>query len=69
MLRLLIKDITVEKPAPKQLLIHIRWQGNACTDLTLTLPPDIADRLRYPAAELVCDFNIQQVVSHLSDAR
>src|SRR5579864_8353510 len=33
MLRLLIKDITVEKPAePKQLLIHIRWQGGASTD-------------------------------------
>jgi len=50
MLRLLIKDITVEKPAPKQLLVHIRWQGNACTELTLQLPPNIADRMRYPAA-------------------
>jgi hypothetical protein len=51
MLRLLIKDITVEKSsAPKQLLVHIRWQGNACTELTLRLPPNIADRLRYPAA-------------------
>jgi hypothetical protein len=28
MLRLLIKDITVEKSAPKQLSVHIRWQGN-----------------------------------------
>ena len=27
--------------APKQLLVHIRWQGNACTDLILTLPPNI----------------------------
>ena len=28
MLRLLIKDITVEKPStPKQLLVHFRWQG------------------------------------------
>src|SRR5258708_24283299 len=27
MLRLLIKDITVEKSHPKQLLVHIRWQG------------------------------------------
>jgi hypothetical protein len=32
MLRLLIKDITVEKPSDqKQLLVHIRWQGGACT--------------------------------------
>ena len=57
MLRLLIKDITVEKSAPKQLLVHIRWQGNACTDLTVQLPPNIADRMRYPSA----------VVDHVRD--
>jgi recombinase-like zinc beta ribbon protein len=51
MLRLLIKDITVEKPsARKQLLAHIRWQGGACSTLSLQLPPKIADRVRYPAA-------------------
>jgi DNA invertase Pin-like site-specific DNA recombinase len=51
MLRLLIKDITVEKlPHPKQLLAHIRWQGGACTDISVQLPPNIADRVRYPAA-------------------
>jgi hypothetical protein len=51
MLRLLIKDITVEKPVPqKQLLVHIRWQGGVCTDLSVQLPPGIADRVRYPAA-------------------
>ena len=51
MLRLLIKDITVEKPPhQKQLLVHIRWQGGACTDLSVQLPPNIADRVRYPAA-------------------
>jgi len=51
MLRLLIKDITVEKPSnQKQLLVHCRWQGGACTDLWVQLPPNIADRLRYPAA-------------------
>src|SRR6516225_10750003 len=51
MLRLLIKDITVEKLAnPKQLRVHIRWQGGACTNLTVQLPPNMADRLRYPAA-------------------
>jgi len=48
MLRLLIKDITVEKPAPKQMLLHIRWQGGACTDLTVDLPPSVADQVRYP---------------------
>jgi DNA invertase Pin-like site-specific DNA recombinase len=51
MLRLLIKDITVEKlPHPKQLLAHIRWQGGACSDICVQLPPNIADRVRYPAA-------------------
>ena len=50
MLRLLIKDITVEKPAePKQLLIHIRWQGGASTDRYVPLPRNIADRQRYPS--------------------
>jgi DNA invertase Pin-like site-specific DNA recombinase len=51
MLRLLIKDITVEKPPhQKQLLVHIRWQGGACSDVTVPLPPNIADRVRYPSA-------------------
>jgi hypothetical protein len=51
MLRLLIKDITVERPAnQKQLMAHIRWQGGACSDLSVQLPANIADRLRYPAA-------------------
>jgi hypothetical protein len=51
MLRLLLKDITVEKPSPsKQLLVHLRWQGGAATNLTVQLPLPIADRVRYPAA-------------------
>src|SRR5205823_2134917 len=51
MLRLLIKDITVEKLGAehKQLLVHIRWQGGACTNRSVQLPLNIADRLRYPA--------------------
>jgi DNA invertase Pin-like site-specific DNA recombinase len=51
MLRLLIKDITVEKaPTPKQLLVHTRWQGGACSEICLQLPPNIADRVRYSGA-------------------
>ena len=38
------------RPNQKQLLVHIRWQGGACTDLSVQLPPNIADRVRYPAA-------------------
>ena len=51
MLRLLIKDITIEKPSDqKQIFVHTRWQGGACTDISVQLPPKIADRVRYPAA-------------------
>jgi DNA invertase Pin-like site-specific DNA recombinase len=48
-LRLLIKDITVEKLAePKQMMLHLRWQGGACEDIPITLPPSYSDQLRYP---------------------
>lgn len=51
MLRLLIKDITIEKLAePRQLAVHIRWHGGACTDLSVPLPPKAADKVRYPSA-------------------
>lgn len=51
MLRLLVKDIAVEKPLyPKQLLAHIRWQGGASSDICVQLPLNRADRVRYPAA-------------------
>jgi len=49
MLRLLIRDITVEKlPDARQVVLHVRWQGGACSDTTVELPGRIADRLRYP---------------------
>jgi Recombinase zinc beta ribbon domain len=48
MLRLLIKDVTVEKRRnePKAFL-HIRWQGGALEDLSVDLPLPMPDRLRY----------------------
>ena len=47
-LRLVINDITVEKlPEPKQVMLHLRWQGGACEDIPLSLPLGINDRLRY----------------------
>ncbi|ANG61985.1 resolvase [Marinobacterium aestuarii] len=50
LLRLLIKDITVERARGEpQALLHVRWQGGACTDVVVTLPSKIADRLRYGA--------------------
>jgi DNA invertase Pin-like site-specific DNA recombinase len=50
MLRLLIADITVENLAPtRQVLLHIRWHGGACTDIMVARRQRIADRRRYPA--------------------
>jgi DNA invertase Pin-like site-specific DNA recombinase len=47
-LRLLIKDITIEKLSdPKQVMLHLRWQGGACEDILLNLPPRFSDQLRY----------------------
>jgi DNA invertase Pin-like site-specific DNA recombinase len=66
MLRLLIKDITVEKLAPKQLMLHIRWQGGACSDAPVELPPNMPDRIRYPA-ELV--ERIRTLAETLTDAQ
>jgi hypothetical protein len=65
-LRLLIRDITVEKGSvPKQLLVHIRWQGNACTDITLQRPPSAADRVRYPAEVVE---RVRELARQLTDA-
>jgi DNA invertase Pin-like site-specific DNA recombinase len=48
-LRLLIKDITVEKlPIPKQIVLHLRWQGGACEDIPIKIPPNRSDQIRYP---------------------
>jgi len=50
MLRLLIADITVEDlRASRQVVLHIRWHGGACSDITVTRRTPIADRVRYPA--------------------
>ncbi len=73
MLRLLIRDITVEKsPAQRQVIMHVRWQGGACTDTTVSLPAPIAERIRYPAAivaqvrELSHRLSDPQIVAHLN---
>ena len=49
LLRLLIKDIMVEKSADrKQVLLHIRWQGGANETLRVDLLRNYADVVRYP---------------------
>jgi DNA invertase Pin-like site-specific DNA recombinase len=73
MLRLLIRDITVEKlPDARQVVLHVRWQGGACTDTAVDLPLPIADRLRYPpqivdqVRELACQLSDLQIVQVLN---
>jgi hypothetical protein len=48
MLRLLIKDVTVEKRrSERKVFLHIRWQGGALEDLSVDLPLPMPERLRY----------------------
>ena len=48
-LRLMIQDITVEKLSdPKQVVLHLRWQGGACEDIPIRLPPRSCDQRRHP---------------------
>jgi DNA invertase Pin-like site-specific DNA recombinase len=50
MLRLLIADITVENlAASRQVILHIRWLGGACSDVTVKRNVPITERVRYPA--------------------
>jgi DNA invertase Pin-like site-specific DNA recombinase len=65
MVRLLVKDITINKGLqPKQLLTQIRWQGGASETLVLDLPPSIADQLRYPDQVVA---RVQELAAELPD--
>ena len=73
MLRLLIRDITVEKlSATRQAVLHIRWQGSPCTDITVDLPKPAPEAIRYPAAiveqvrKLSQRLSDPQIVAHLN---
>jgi DNA invertase Pin-like site-specific DNA recombinase len=58
-LRLLIKDITLEKrSATHQAILHLRWQGGATEDLTVALPLKASDRWRYPD-EIVSEVRVR----------
>ena len=47
-LRLLIKDIVVEKLGKeRQIILHVRWQGEACEDIPVQIPPKRSDQIRY----------------------
>jgi DNA invertase Pin-like site-specific DNA recombinase len=65
MLRLLIKDITVEKLVDqRQLVLHIRWQGGACTGITVSLPKPRPEAIRYPAETVE---QVRRASQHMSD--
>ena len=64
MLRLLVQDITVERPnGTRQALLHVRWHGGGCADIAVPLPPPRADQVRYPpelvqnVRELACELD------------
>jgi DNA invertase Pin-like site-specific DNA recombinase len=72
-LRLLIKDITVEKPhGARQAIMHIRWQGGACSDVHVELPRPRAEVIRYPeqiiarVRGLARSLTDQQIVAELN---
>ena len=49
MLRLLLKDITIErKRGQRTAVLHLRWQGGAVEDLHIVVPPPAPDKVRYP---------------------
>jgi len=65
MLRLLIKDITVERPTgERKALLHLRWQGGAVEDLSVEIPLPAPDKVRYPQA--IVD-RVRALASSLSD--
>jgi len=70
MLRLLIKDITVNKLVEqRQLSVHILWQGGACTDLFVQIPPSAAGRHRYrsPIVDRIRDLACSLLDAQIAD--
>ncbi|CCD29372.1 Resolvase domain protein [Candidatus Glomeribacter gigasporarum BEG34] len=67
MLRLLIRGITVKKlSGQRQIILHIRWQGGTCNDITVNLPKPIADAMRYPVTIVE---QVRELSQHLSDSQ
>jgi hypothetical protein len=67
MLRLLIKDVTVERLAPRrEAVLHVRWQGGATEDIRVTLPPKVADQVRYPETTVQ---RVRELADKLTDSQ
>lgn len=66
-IRLLIEDITVERlEQPRQLVLHIRWQGGKQESLTVPIPLKQADRVRYPKETI---HQIRELAKTLHDSK
>jgi DNA invertase Pin-like site-specific DNA recombinase len=71
-LQLLLEDITVEKPERYVALLHIRWQGGVCEDLTVDLPRAAADRWRHSPSlvnkvrQLAEQFSDEEIATQLN---
>ncbi len=73
--RLLIKDITVEKNMDeKKIYIFIRWQGGASEKISIDIPDKIYDRIRYakPVVEQITQLarilSDKQIARHLNQS-
>jgi hypothetical protein len=65
-LRLLIKDITVERVEAKKMVLHLRWQGGACEDIPVLRPPRYCDQIRY-SSEVVD--RVKRLAQELRDSK
>lgn len=67
MLRLLIKDITVQKRrAEGKAVLRVRWQGGALEALVVELPIPEAERVRYPEAMVE---RVRSMATTMTDAQ
>jgi DNA invertase Pin-like site-specific DNA recombinase len=74
MMRLLIRDITVnKKPEAKTVQLNIRWQGGATETIDVQLPANRADAIRYPepviaeVRKMAAQFDDQKIVALLNE--
>lgn len=67
MVRLLVKDITVKKRVgEKKVTMQIRWQGGANEEMTVDIPPNVADKWRHCPATIE---RVRQMAKTLNDTQ
>lgn len=73
LLRLLIKDITIQRTGPKVVTLGIRWQGDACEEIQVDRPPSVVEQVRYRddmverVRDLAQNLTDDQIARHLND--